>query len=113
MALRRSLVERLIDRVRGVNALPVGFDVPVSPLTAPVRSPGGTSVTQRRLQSSATPEWAFDDRDAWGCLVREALTILEPAERMAWMALFQHAATANAARPTDAWLKRAGERIAA
>lgn len=65
------------------------------------------------LVDGGGPGGVLNDRDAWGGLMREALARLDPAERAVWRAVFEQAATANAARPTEAWLKTAGERVAA
>ena len=65
------------------------------------------------LLDDGGPDGYLNDRDAWGGLMREALTRMEPAERTAWRRLFEHAGTANDARPSATWLPRAAERIAA
>jgi hypothetical protein len=55
----------------------------------------------------------IDPQDDWGAAAREALLQVELADRPAWLAVLEHAATATASKPSGVWQKEARRRIAA
>src|SRR5215213_9670476 len=99
----RAAAQRLRDAVMGTAA---GDRLPQD-------ERGKLHVLLVDLLDDGGPEGYLNDRDAWGGLMREALTRMEPAERTAWRRLFEQAGTANNARPKATWLQRAADRIAA
>ena len=126
MASRRGIIERLVGRARGVPSSPTrsGSPTPTVPTmgeevittnvakSPPTRlepiPPGLEATAGSALRIDLLddrPEGVGDDRDAWGRLVRETLTLMEPAERSAWLPVLAQAATATGARPSAKWLK--------
>jgi hypothetical protein len=49
--------------------------------------------------------------EAWADAANEDISRLKPAERQQWVALFKHALTATAAKPSDKWLKSAAKLV--
>src|SRR5207249_5413498 len=51
--------------------------------------------------------------EAWADAANHDISRLNKSERQQWVALFRHALTATAAKPSDKWLKSAGRLIEA
>lgn len=72
----------------------------------------GLETVQRLLAGDGAQEPLIEPNDDWGAAAVGAMEALDPEFALAWQEILEHAATAEAPKPSAVWLKRARELVA-